>query len=48
MAEERILKNAGRIQRNDPCPSGSGKTFDTCHRSWADQERARLKVKGYS
>ena len=43
MVEEFILKNVGRIPKNDPCPCGSGKKFNKCHLRWAEQERARLR-----
>ena len=43
MVEAFILKNLGRIAKNDPCPCGSGKEFKECHLPWAEQERARLR-----
>ncbi|UCD59270.1 MAG: SEC-C domain-containing protein [Candidatus Hydrogenedentota bacterium] len=43
-SEDFILENYNRINRNDPCPCGSGKKFKKCHLSWALEERHRLKA----
>jgi len=43
MVEGFILKNLGRIAKNDPCPCGSGKKFKRCHLSWAEQVEVRLR-----
>jgi hypothetical protein len=37
-----ILKNVGRILKNDPCPCGSGEKFGRCHLRWAERKRTRL------
>lgn len=47
MVEEFILKNVGRIPKKDLCPCGSGKEFNKCHLSRADQERARRREKEF-
>jgi uncharacterized protein YecA (UPF0149 family) len=31
VVEQRVLSEADKVGRNDPCPCGSGKKYKRCH-----------------